>query len=74
MHLMTFAPSSWSEGTLACFPAALRQFCIPPSLSEQRQVLLSHVEEETRKFLGHSSEMEQTRLFLETESASVFLW
>ncbi len=61
----------WCESTLAFFPPALRQACDTPPPAEQ---LVAKVEEEVKRFQTLTSEMEQTRLFTETESASLFLW
>ena len=60
----------WCESTLSFFPATLRQSCSTPSPAIQ---LLAKVEDEAKRF-QLSSEIEQTRLFTETESTSLFLW
>ena len=74
-HTLFFTTSSplprWCENTLAFFPTALRLACDTPTHTDQ---LLTRVDEETKKFQSLTSEMEQTRLFTETESASLFLW
>ena len=64
--------ASWSKNTLQYFPAPLRQFCSACTKVEGQ--LVSKVEEEARRFAGLTSEAEQIRLFLETDSSAYFVW
>ncbi|XP_064390219.1 mediator of RNA polymerase II transcription subunit 23-like [Halichondria panicea] len=69
--VLTTAPNCWSQSTLEHFPPALRVFCSTPSPPDG--ALVAKVEEESRRFFGLSSEAEQIRVFMETDSAAYFI-